>query len=563
MIREQDARPLPVADRRLRGDLATIVQKALEKEHGRRYSTADALAADIDRFLHNEPITARPTSTLYQMNKFARRHRGLVGGLLSTGLILLVAVIGLSLSSFRLARSEASAQRRAEVVSSVNEFLGRLFTSVDVTRTEGLRKWDVKVSDILAGASAELDSGFDGIPEAEAAIRNMLGAAFNELEQYAESEREFLRARELLEREAPDDPEYVKTLAGLSALYADTDRLEEALALAREHLALAERVHGEHAEETYHARTVMVYPLWELARAQEAAELIEPWIEPCRRDLGEGHPEFHSYLNNLGTLLVHLGRIEEGLVIAREACRVGIEVLGPTHPEVLTARLNLATLTRKQPSITEDERRETLEEARFVYEQRLQTWGDTHTEPLWALGMVCLFLDQDGCHEESAEQWAELLRRTEELGAADQRIYFESLRKAVSPLLALERYDQAEDYARRSLDGFKSIAPEGAATLLRGRFLLAQVTLARGDATTALKEIDALRDLLRSAPVEGGVGSPELSEMRGRCLARLGRDEEARSELEEALAAYIGTEGEAGANVAQVRAELDALDASR
>jgi serine/threonine protein kinase len=59
----------------VRGDLDWIVMKALDKERGRRYETASALAADVRRYLSQEPIEARPPSALYRMQKLVRRHR--------------------------------------------------------------------------------------------------------------------------------------------------------------------------------------------------------------------------------------------------------------------------------------------------------------------------------------------------------------------------------------------------------------------------------------------------------------------------------------------------------
>src|SRR5262249_46380085 len=65
-----------------RGDVETIVAKALAKDKARRYASAGELAADLRRHLHHEPIAARPPSALYQLRKFARRHKALVAGVL-------------------------------------------------------------------------------------------------------------------------------------------------------------------------------------------------------------------------------------------------------------------------------------------------------------------------------------------------------------------------------------------------------------------------------------------------------------------------------------------------
>ena len=77
-IREEDPTSLSSISRNYRGDIETIVGKALEKDKARRYASAADLAADIRRYLGDEPITARPPSAGYQLQKFARRHRALV-----------------------------------------------------------------------------------------------------------------------------------------------------------------------------------------------------------------------------------------------------------------------------------------------------------------------------------------------------------------------------------------------------------------------------------------------------------------------------------------------------
>jgi WD40 repeat protein len=88
VIREQEPSRLGSLDGRLRGDVETIVAKALEKDKARRYASAGELAADIRRFLSHEPIRARPPSALYQLRKFARRHKALVAAVLGIGLAL-------------------------------------------------------------------------------------------------------------------------------------------------------------------------------------------------------------------------------------------------------------------------------------------------------------------------------------------------------------------------------------------------------------------------------------------------------------------------------------------
>jgi len=83
-------------NRALRGDLQTIIEHAMEKDPARRYASAAALANDIERYLDDQAITARPASALYQLRKFARRNRMLVGGVAATMLALAAGVIATS-----------------------------------------------------------------------------------------------------------------------------------------------------------------------------------------------------------------------------------------------------------------------------------------------------------------------------------------------------------------------------------------------------------------------------------------------------------------------------------
>src|SRR5262249_56145107 len=85
VIRGQGPSRLGSLDGRLRGDVETIVAKALEKDTARRYASAGELAADIRRHLSHEPIRARPPAALYQQRKFARRHGALVAAGLGLG----------------------------------------------------------------------------------------------------------------------------------------------------------------------------------------------------------------------------------------------------------------------------------------------------------------------------------------------------------------------------------------------------------------------------------------------------------------------------------------------
>ncbi|MBL8878686.1 MAG: serine/threonine protein kinase [Phycisphaerales bacterium] len=126
MIRDDEPTRLSSIATHFRGDVETIVTKALEKDAARRYVSAGALADDIRRYLRDEPILARRATTWYQLQKFARRHRELVAGLALTFIVLVASLVivaayalreadlrRLADDNTRIAQNNAAAERRA------------------------------------------------------------------------------------------------------------------------------------------------------------------------------------------------------------------------------------------------------------------------------------------------------------------------------------------------------------------------------------------------------------------------------------------------------------------
>ena len=111
LILEHDPPRLGSINPELRGDVETIVAKALEKAPARRYPTAADLAADLRRWLAHEPILARPPSALYHLGKFARRHKALVGGVAATVAALFLGLVGTMLFAVREAYQRGQAEQ--------------------------------------------------------------------------------------------------------------------------------------------------------------------------------------------------------------------------------------------------------------------------------------------------------------------------------------------------------------------------------------------------------------------------------------------------------------------
>jgi len=111
LVRESEPRALGRVAPELRGDVETIVGKALAREPDRRYQSAQAMADDLRRFLAHEPIAARPPALGYQLQKFARRNRALVVALAGLVAVFVAAVVVTATLLVRTEHARAALRR--------------------------------------------------------------------------------------------------------------------------------------------------------------------------------------------------------------------------------------------------------------------------------------------------------------------------------------------------------------------------------------------------------------------------------------------------------------------
>ncbi|MCU0960559.1 MAG: tetratricopeptide repeat protein [Pirellulaceae bacterium] len=204
----------------LRHELDWIVMKALEKDRTRRYQTANDFARDIERYLHDEAVEARPPSTAYRFRKFARRNRLTLAATSMVVLSLLAVLIAFSLFS-RAAREAAEirserTERRLRVQQGVNKALAevnrlRVSASIAEQRSEAVLTAAREQLQLALGLAA----GGPTDPELMAPLRS--------LEQELEDERAVL---------AQDrrDRDLLKTLEAAWLLQANVDVSESRFA---------------------------------------------------------------------------------------------------------------------------------------------------------------------------------------------------------------------------------------------------------------------------------------------------------------------------------------------
>jgi WD40 repeat protein len=155
IIREKEPTRLSAVDTLFRGDLETIVIKALAKEKSRRYQSASELAADLRNFLEHRPIVARPPTTFYQLKMFARRNKALVGGVLATIVVLAIGIVGIAVQTVKVTYERNHAQEAEQRADEQRDLAERRAYAANIAAAQAaLRANDVMTARLRLEAAA-------------------------------------------------------------------------------------------------------------------------------------------------------------------------------------------------------------------------------------------------------------------------------------------------------------------------------------------------------------------------------------------------------------------------
>jgi len=316
--------------RQLQGDLDWIVIKALEKDRARRYGSPSELAAEMGRYLRDEPVLASPPSVAYRARKFARRHRSgvaVAGGVLA---LLLAFAVTMTAQTRRVVRERDRANREAEVSRQVTDFLTGLFRVVDPGEARGNK---ITAREILDKGAAQIDRELRAQPEIQARLMHTMGVVYTNLGLYKEAERLLRRAvdtqRRLL---GPEHPDTLNTSNALGGAYRRLGRLADAEAIFRDTLAASRRVLGSEHRQTAASMTLLADDLMRQRRHREAEGLYREALDVSQRLLG---PEHRDTLNDevgLGWFYMSQARYGDAETEMRDALATSRRVLGPDDP---------------------------------------------------------------------------------------------------------------------------------------------------------------------------------------------------------------------------------------
>jgi tetratricopeptide (TPR) repeat protein len=360
----------------VRGELDWIVMKALDKDRTRRYQTANGLAHDIERHLHDEPVEACPPSAGYKLRKFARKYKKVLATAAAFVLLLVAGVVasswlavlaqhaaGEAREAEQLARAE---KEKAEIQAAISQ-AASIFVQEDLLeqaepemQIQAARQKDaeaqmrpdrdVKVRAVLDRAAEKAEVRFKGQPKVEAAIRLTIGNAYRALGEYARARPHLEKALEIRRAVLPAD--HADTLAAMNHLAYLYLQMKGGLRERAEPLLIEALEASRRTLGADHPLTLTCMHNLALAgssdpRYQSESLLLEA-LKARRRVLGEEHPETLRSLHNLAVLHWDRGQSDKAEPLFRKVLDGFRRVLGNEHPLTLLTMNNLGALYQQR-----------------------------------------------------------------------------------------------------------------------------------------------------------------------------------------------------------------------
>ncbi|MEM7048032.1 MAG: serine/threonine-protein kinase [Acidobacteriota bacterium] len=365
--------------RALRGDLTTILTKALQRDPERRYPSVDRLAEDLRLFRQGRPIWAQPDHLLYLAGKFARRHRGAVAAAAAIALLVIGFATYAWQQSFVLAEQRDQARWERDNARQVSEFVTDLFSVDPYADGEGLRN-TTTLGEFLESRESGLRRQLADRPQLLAALLSRLARFHGNLGQLPRA-RQLAEEALVLRRQRSDTPpaELAYSLVSLATVRQDEGDWSAAEALLRESLALREGVHGRsHPEvaESVHNLAIVLLAAAEPSQRSETEALVRRAVTLREELFGRDHLDTLQSLNGLAAFLLQRAErddLAEAEQLYQRILAIRQTRLGPDHPSVATVKNNLANLL-------DDLDREA--EAIVLFEEAIEQWqsslGESH-----------------------------------------------------------------------------------------------------------------------------------------------------------------------------------------
>jgi eukaryotic-like serine/threonine-protein kinase len=343
----------------IRGDLDWIVMRALEKDRARRYETANGLAMDVRRYLTNDPVVARPPSSLYRLHKLVMRNSL---AFIAASAVMASLLIGLGVATWSFfkeqqARQQAEAERKtakmeAAKATAISDFFQQ---SLRAANPDERKSSDYTVRQLLDDYSAGLKGQFTNQPEIEAAVRETIGKAYYRLGVGNKAQMHLERALVLNRQLYGEHEQVATTLADCAWASLDLAQLTNAESQARAALEI-------YRKESTVGQPVL-FALWALQdilyleERYDDSELVgKQALEVARKTPNIEYPETASILHGLAESVNAQGRYAEGETLARQAVAIHRRLQGSEHPETGWALMALGQALAGQNKLDDAER---------------------------------------------------------------------------------------------------------------------------------------------------------------------------------------------------------------
>jgi serine/threonine protein kinase len=510
----------------LRGELDWVVMKCLEKQRDRRYETANSLARDIQRYLADEPVEARPPSAGYRLQKFVRRNRGRV---LAASLVLVALLVGFAGTTWgliearrqeQLAHAEATAKEQARAAEAaqrqraeaneqkaraaaqaekqakedaqareaeskaVLDFVeSRVFAAARPRDQDGGQGHDVKLADALKAALPFVDKSFTAQPLIEARLRMTIGKSFWYLGDARTAIEQQEKARALyIQHRGPDHPDTLMSMNVLANSYADAGRIQEALKLYEKTLQLRKAKLGPDHPLTLGSMNNLAASYADAGRTQEALKLHEETLQLMKAKLGRDHSDTLVSMNNLAASYAAAGRTQEALKLREETLQLQKSKLGPDHPDTLASMHNLAESYRLAGR---------TQEALKLHEETLQLQksklGPDHSDTLAGMIYLANSYEAAGRAQEALKLREETLQLTRAKLGPDHPYTFMAMNNLANSYADANRTQEALKLREETLQLTKAkLGPDHPSTLMSMNNLAESYRLA-GRTQEALK----------------------------------------------------------------------------
>jgi eukaryotic-like serine/threonine-protein kinase len=364
-------------NRMVRGELDWIVMKALEKDRRRRYETANDFAADVMRYLTNQPVDACPPAAGYRLRKFVRRNKGPVAAGLALAALLVLGTVGTSIGLARALRAEHSATlaagraRNAEVLATdrlvevtkekeranaaerqakeeaavaraVSDFIQNDLLA-EASPDNNVRAKKVTVAELLNRAAVRIAGKFAQQPRIEAEIRRTIGNTYRALNNDSAARQQLERAwatcRNALGEE---DLNSLQILTDLALLDMAQGRVREAEQGFDKVLKVRRSKLGEENPDTLESMIHLAEAYRRLGRRADAGSLLDETLKISRCVLEEENADTLAPMIHLAEVFRGLGRRADAESLFVKTLEVSRRARGEEHVATLMTMNNLA-----------------------------------------------------------------------------------------------------------------------------------------------------------------------------------------------------------------------------